>query len=558
MESDNKLDTHVGIALDAPATLKTVLRALGSSLLNVLAAPRGVDVPVRAPVIFDAAEELPEEQHAILLLVGARPSDVATEVAIMSAAEKGYGATVVKLRAQDPRHLVDASTRAGVAVLVAADDVPWRRLDSLLTAAVGVAGGASDARSPEQPGDMFSLANAVAGVLGGAVAIEDAGRNVVAYSTLPGQRIDKIRREGILARRIPDLSKHDQQYRDVHAAKGTVRYPFDTSVGELPRVAVPIRAGNEVLGSIWVIEEHPPLVADSDAILKDAAKVAALYLIRRSVASDIERQAKIEMLQGLLEGRVPVASAARALGLQPTEEFALVGFACQHSDAESVVSVGLRLAEEVERYASAFRPNASVAVDGTVYVLLPGVRDEASAVRFAREAVAHAGQVVPLAVHGAVARLASDPALAPRLRDEIDDVIRVLSADRLPTTVVTGRQMHNRILLGTLLEALERDSVGLHPGIEALVIHDRDRDTTYGATMLAYFNADGNVSEAAAALIVHPNTLRYRLRRAKQLFGLDLDDADERLLIWMQLRLVANLPVTRAGGRHPQPHSSAR
>jgi DNA-binding PucR family transcriptional regulator len=36
---------------------------------------------------------------------------------------------------------------------------------------------------------------------------------------------------------------------------------------------------------------------------------------------------------------------------------------------------------------------------------------------------------------------------------------------------------------------------------------------------------------------VHPNTCRYRLARAEQLFGLALADPDERLLLWLQLRL---------------------
>jgi DNA-binding PucR family transcriptional regulator len=36
---------------------------------------------------------------------------------------------------------------------------------------------------------------------------------------------------------------------------------------------------------------------------------------------------------------------------------------------------------------------------------------------------------------------------------------------------------------------------------------------------------------------VHPNTLRYRLRRAEQLTGLDLSRPDQRLLAMLQLRL---------------------
>ncbi|MDR3036581.1 MAG: helix-turn-helix domain-containing protein, partial [Kitasatospora sp.] len=38
-------------------------------------------------------------------------------------------------------------------------------------------------------------------------------------------------------------------------------------------------------------------------------------------------------------------------------------------------------------------------------------------------------------------------------------------------------------------------------------------------------------------LHIHPNTLRYRVRRAEQLTGLDLAQPQQRLLAMLQLRL---------------------
>jgi DNA-binding PucR family transcriptional regulator len=37
---------------------------------------------------------------------------------------------------------------------------------------------------------------------------------------------------------------------------------------------------------------------------------------------------------------------------------------------------------------------------------------------------------------------------------------------------------------------------------------------------------------------VHPNTLRHRLRRIVEISDLDLDDADERLVTELQLRIL--------------------
>ncbi|MGH2595631.1 MAG: PucR family transcriptional regulator [Actinomycetota bacterium] len=487
------------------------------------------------PVIHDPSEELVEEADGILLLVGAVPTAPATVDGLRSAARNGYAAVVAKLHGQDPQPLIYASLETGIASLASADELPWRRLDALLSAAIGVGVGTS---ASLQTGDMFSLANAVAGVLGGAVAIEDAAQNVVAYSTLPDQRIDQVRSQGILARRIPDLPKHDLQYREVFTALGIVHYPFDAVTDELPRAAIPIRAGGEVLGSIWVIEEHPPLVADENKVLVDAAKMAALYFLRIRTAGDLERQTRGEMLRSLLEGRVAAASTAESLGLRPAEHFVVVGFSCTNINEPEPVPFIARLGTEVSRYFLAFRPDvSSVAIGRTVYALMPSLDDERLAVRFAGDVARHAESVLGRPVRAAV-QVATSPLMARHLRDEIDEVLQVLTADGDAPHVATAQQVHNRILIARLNDALERYPDVLHPSVEAVQAHDRERGTMYGQTLLAYFRAMGDAGAAARHLRIHPNTLRYRLRRAQLVFGLDLDDPDERLLVWMQLRLL--------------------
>jgi sugar diacid utilization regulator len=56
------------------------------------------------------------------------------------------------------------------------------------------------------------------------------------------------------------------------------------------------------------------------------------------------------------------------------------------------------------------------------------------------------------------------------------------------------------------------------------------------ASVSAWLEHDRNVPAAAAALNVHPNTLRYRLSRVRDLTGLDLGDPDARLLAQLLLR----------------------
>ena len=71
------------------------------------------------------------------------------------------------------------------------------------------------------------------------------------------------------------------------------------------------------------------------------------------------------------------------------------------------------------------------------------------------------------------------------------------------------------------------------PRLTALAAHDNH----LAPSLLAYLDAFGDVRTAAGRLHVHPNTLRYRVRRAAELTGIDLDDPLVRLFAGLQLRL---------------------
>ena len=78
-----------------------------------------------------------------------------------------------------------------------------------------------------------------------------------------------------------------------------------------------------------------------------------------------------------------------------------------------------------------------------------------------------------------------------------------------------------------------------------LVEHDRRKQSDLVRTLGGFFDANGNLARAAQALDVHRNTLVYRLERIAELTQLDLDDADNRLILHLALktgRVLATLP----------------
>lgn len=125
---------------------------------------------------------------------------------ISAASLVGYSAVIVKVRGEDASQLIIQARIHNITLLAASDEITWQHLDVILHTILGSHG--SFEPSATGVGDeLYTLANSLASIIGGSVAIEDMDRRVLAYSSLPDQRIDALREAGILGRHVPDMEK---------------------------------------------------------------------------------------------------------------------------------------------------------------------------------------------------------------------------------------------------------------------------------------------------------------------------------------------------------------
>ena len=82
----------------------------------------------------------------------------------------------------------------------------------------------------------------------------------------------------------------------------------------MPRVAIAVRAGDEVLGSIWAAVPGP-LSEERTEALCDAAKLVALHLLRVRAGADVQRRLRADLLSSALEGGAGARDALDRLGL---------------------------------------------------------------------------------------------------------------------------------------------------------------------------------------------------------------------------------------------------
>ncbi|MEZ0067056.1 DNA-binding PucR family transcriptional regulator [Streptacidiphilus sp. MAP12-20] len=537
-------------------TLRQLLMSLGEPVVELQCAPSGLDVEAVDVALLDPEDPPEARAGELVLAIGVRGR--AAIPALRAAARAGAAAVAVRIDSAAQREtLRDFAEQAGIALLSVRREVRWEHLDALARAALG-SGRTLPVGEGAEEGDLFALAQTTAVLTGGIVSIEDTANRILAYSrSADSDEIDDLRRLTILGWQGPEpyLSKLREWgvFQQLRAGDAVVSIDEHPELGLRRRLVVAIRSGERQLGTIWVQEGATPLAERADQALLGAARVAALQLMRRRREVSSELRLTQNLLSGVLQGTTAAQSLASHLGLDAKRPAAVLGFALPGSDElHRKETLSLMAVHAAARHRSAL----VAAADERVYVLLPELpRGIASAtlIGWAREladaatrhlaaptvtgAPTSPGAPGATLVHGAVGSFAPGLPGTAASRREADRILDAMASGQVDAQVADLAQVQAQVLLAETLALLAAAPSVRDPRLNALLAHDAEHGGQLAASVLAWLDAFGDVRAAAAALHIHPNTLRYRVRRAEQLTSLDLSRPEERLLAMLQLRL---------------------
>ena len=534
------------------ASLGRVVEDLGNTLLEVVCGAADGDAEIETVVIHDVLDDGMPMRGAMVLGVGlSDPAEIAELLAVLAAQQ----ATALVLRApvRAEEQVLAASEAAGIPVLALTRGASWAQLAAMLRSLiaegdVGEQGAQTLGGMPS--GDLFALANAIATLLNAPVTIEDRNSRVVAFSGRQDEA-DPARVETVLGRQVPERFTRQLEergvFRDLYRSEDPIDIdPVDADgVPSIPRVALAVRAGDEILGSIWAAVREP-LTADRVRALKDSAGLVALHMLRRRAGADVERRLRADLLATVLEGGSGAADAASRLRLDGHRCVVLALAAADRTRDES--SADARAIAERQHIADAFAMHlgavylrSAVAPIGDVVYAVVGIRADHGdadlrASRVASDFLGRLGSTREVRV--GVGTVAEDVQGIPASRVNADHALRVLqhSPHREPVALFTTVQVDALLVeLGDLARARGDQPTG---PVRLLIDHDREKGTQLVETLRAWLDAFGDVSIAAARIYTHPNTFRYRLRRLAEISGLDLADPESRFSAMMQLRLL--------------------
>lgn len=388
---------------------------------------------------------------------------------------------------------------------------------------------------------LNAIASALGRTLAGRVVIDDTAGVVLAGSaTDTGHEGSAMLAGASLPMPPPDLLD-DRQPR--------VLTCIDAAGTEIPAFLAPVTIGREIVARLWVLDPPGELGALERRALEHGSTVIALELLKQRIANEVETRLGGELLDDLLDGRTQDLHALRARASHL--KFDLAG---RH--AALVVSVDEREGTTEPELASshhrqltglvslvARRRHARALVGerhGSTVVLfwqpatrdLHPARDLADTIRTElRRALG--GATVSVAVGPWVDDLTDAPRSHAIARGAAELARRAGKRDQ--TVSIDDLGVYGLLMtVGQLDELIAFAAATIGP----IRDYDQRRGSDLLPTLRAYLRASCRTADAAAALVVHPNTVSYRIRRIEGL--LDLDLTQPEALLQVQLALVVD------------------
>lgn len=422
----------------AVVRLSDCIQLMQADLVHANPTPDNLGHRVSDVLMYDPLDEWTNVDDRIILAVGPTLGSADFDQLLYRAANSNAAAVIVKAHRTPMEQLRSAADRHSVAVLVAPDDTDWTRLVALARASV--VGAAADSVSGVRLGDLYAFANAAASITGGAASIVDPLGRILGYSTLPGQPIDELRRITTLSLRETTAPAVDPDFKTIYSSPGAVL--IGSTVEGAGRLALAVRAGGELLGSIWIIDPGEDKRAAALAALDRMAPLAGLHMLHARSASDFGERRNADLIRTLLDDPAHASFVAAQLGVDATKGLAVAAFSIAAPITGSLESVREihRLLHLVTTVCNLqFGTGHSAVIDSIVYALLPSHGPDPRGMhrRAAQEIGAHGHPISSHPLIGAVGGVAPRIEELPRSRAEALQTLQFLR--HRPTADAGGR-----------------------------------------------------------------------------------------------------------------------
>ena len=302
----------------------------------------------------------------------------------------------------------------------------------------------------------------------------------------------------------------------------------------------PLRIDGEVVGAFIILGDDD--LTEYDHLLIGSAKLAiSVQLMRNLIRFRFERRSLDDLFGEILDGKWKdendLAQRALAFGIRLNRDYRMILVAFSDGQGMTAATLGhIQQGISLLFDRSGSTP-AVIGYAGCMAILVPSWKNPSEsylrelAQRVMRE-IRHYTTAEPTLVVSAPCRAPQDYQRHWKSCYSLLDIAHAFGRKGILASEDFGP-------LPMLLSTADLDYVRdfLRGTVGAILAYDETNETQFFATLKAYIDAGYRNQPTADALGIHVTTLRYRLAKAADLFGLQLENAARRFDLELALRL---------------------
>jgi DNA-binding PucR family transcriptional regulator len=385
---------------------------------------------------------------------------------------------------------------------------------------------------------LEEFAEAISQELQCPITIEDANHRLLAYSE-HDEKTDPARIATIIRRRVPE-NVINQLWKEgaIPALLSTTEPIRIKSIGEVGldnRVAISIWKQKELIGFIWAVDNEKEFDEKQMFILKKAAEAATNELqqlqVRYRKKEDRVQEFLWQLLTGHLKDTPEISEHFKNLNMIPSHAFVVLVFQMPQKitrKEEQQISYLLQTNQQLKTMLYTFDgnqlillgtpPNTYSALDHFIDTLISNLHD--------RYQISNVQPGVSSIYHD-----------YRKIKKAYQEALTVLSTkEKFPFCSYYYQKLGIYQLFDTIREKHQKNGYE-NEALNKLQDYDQKHHSNLVETLEAFLDHDANMAETAKALVVHPNTLTYRLKRISEIGEIDLKDPSQKMMLFIDIKL---------------------
>lgn len=391
---------------------------------------------------------------------------------------------------------------------------------------------------------LEEFVDVVSGQLQCPITLEDANHRLIAYST-HDERTDPARIATIIGRKVPEKVINQLWKEGIIPAlletKEPIRIKSINEIGLGNRVAISIWKQDEVIGFIWALEIDKCLNEKEMEILKNAAEAAKNELLQLQVRKRKKDNRSQEFFWQLLTGHLHTSEIINeqfhVLKIVPSGDYAVIVFQFQHDITRKVEQQIFYLLKTSQNLITMLHT-----IDGNQLILLVA----APQVEKPYTELGHFISVFKKQLHDRY-NIADVQVGSSSVHDDYQQIkkayqesLTVLSIKEKFFAETQNIWYYEKLGIYRLFDLiLDKYKIEGHENLslKKLYLYDKKHNSNLVETLEAYLDNDTDIQETAKKIVVHPNTLSYRLKRIAEIGEINFKDPNQKMMLYLDVKL---------------------